>query len=183
MNVSALQIGLLKWAASVLGDEIPVILANSNKPAPKTTWISMDVKALSQVGEDYVGGATEVESPGTGFENVVTGTREIMVYFLGIGVGALQALSNLRDSLQKESVRDALLLDALIYVRAEDVQDLTNLIEQTMVERGAFDTRFRTDSRIGDPVEVIEKATDIEATFNHGAGDAQPLDQDFSIGE
>ncbi len=183
MNVSALQNGLMKWAAEVLGDGIPVILANSNKPAPSVTWISMDIKVLSQVGEDYVSGASAVASPGTGFENVVLGTREIMVYFLGIGVGALQALSNLRDSLQKESVRDLLLLDSLIYVRAEDVQNLTNLIEQTMVERGAFDTRFRTDSRIGDPVEVIEKATGIEATFNHDRGDSHPLDQEFSIGE
>ncbi len=176
MNIANLTTGLMKWAADVLGDGVPVIPAFSNKPAPKVAYITLEVKTWTRVGEDAVGAPDD--------EGVaqILGVREFTAYFQGVGAGAVQLLSNLRDSLQKESVRDLLAGDGIVYVTAEDVVVLTNLIEATDVERGAFDTRFRTDSSIEDNVGVIEK-TEGTATYSRYQGDPTPLSRSFSIGE
>ncbi len=176
MNIETLRTGLLKWANTVLNPGVLVIPSDSTQPSPKTTWISMKLTAFAQVGEDVVGAPN-----GTTGDATITGNREWIGSFRATGTGSLQALSDLRDSLQKETIRDGLLADGIIYVTPEGgVQNLTGLIEQTSVEEGNLDIRFRTDSNITDSLGVIEHAQ-LQGTFKRTPSDAHPLVKNFSI--
>lgn len=142
MNLSGLKDGLYQWVSGNVSR--PTIWADQNSPRPAKPYFTLKITPVVQIGEDHVSSMLDV----SGVDKYrITGDREFTLMVQGIGYGAIQKLSNLRDSLNDPVVTDALRSHDIAYVDSEDILDITELEDSIYVERGSLDVVFRTSTQ------------------------------------
>ncbi len=133
----------------------------ADQNAPQTPdgdlFCSIRLQNMEKIGLDETRGPD-----GTGISQH-RGNREFMVYLSAHREGAFDALCALRDSLDLNSVHDLFVAAGFIPVDSEPVLNTTEVEQQSMVEAGSLDIRFRLGVDIADSVGLIERV-EIEAT-------------------
>jgi len=163
MIVETLQLGLYNWIHTVTG--VPVVRMDQNAPIPSVPYIGYRLGTTSKIAEDFAG-AVNIYGDATS-----VGTRELTVSIQGYGRGARQRCEDLRDSLERESVRGLLRDSSMIVVEAGVVSNIAQLLNNAYEERALLEPRIRTWSETGDQVGYFDKVS----------GDATYLGADGSV--
>ncbi len=139
-------------------------IADQNAPKPEdgTAYCSIRVMSRIKTGEDFTSMADD-----NGM-TVTKGPRDFMVYLQGNSEGCFDQLCVLCDSLEKTSVCEALAADGIYFVASEPDVNLTGLDQQSMVERGSLDIRFRAGSEVEDTEAGIIERVEIEGNVLDG---------------
>lgn len=145
-----------QWVVNETG--LPVIWVNPNAPRPDKPYITLQVLNVQRVGRAYYG---PVDTQG---QAVVQFDREAVVSIttyedtMADPRSALQRMEDLRDSLEKYSVRDYLASEGWGLRAIEMLNDAPQLIDTTWEPRAVFDVRMGTRKQILDDLGIIETA-------------------------
>ena len=154
---------LRQWVVNETG--LPVIWMNPNAPRPDKPYITLQVLNVQRVGRAYYGPVNESG------EAVVQFDREVVVSItayedtLSDPRSAVQRMEDLRDSLEKYSVRDYLASEGWGLRAVELLTDAPQKIDTTWEPRAVFDVRMGTRKQILDDLGIIE-TTEITGTVS-----------------
>jgi len=161
MNIETIKTAIYSWASSVEGEGVTVIWADQNAPAPETPYTTLRFMSSVQIGHDSVTEPYlvegEEEGDPDGFFQYYEGNREFTIDINTFGANALQRINDLRDSLERESIRSSLAANEVVFVDRISFQNLTDLNGSQYEERGFCELLFRCDAFQADESGLIEK--------------------------
>ncbi len=162
--------------------------ANDTAAPDSDAYLLARVTKLSKIGDDaLVFPAPDDFDPYNPGAFSLIGNREITLALQGFRPGSLDALEDLRTSLDLPGVLDALAnadtdntdlyasRAALAYVDAKPIQNLNGLSDASADERWLLEIRFRANSEVtpGDGLDVIESVS--------GTGTMNPDTDDLTL--
>lgn len=148
MTRQELQTVLLQWANSA---GVPVIWANQNAPQPGGSYVTLQLLAFRDSGSSLRSGPDE-----NGIATVRL-DRTFTLSIMTIGEDALDILTHLRLSLEKETVLDVLRSEGLAFIQVLSApQDLSETFGSRIIERYGMDIEFRYAHTVTDDVGIIE---------------------------
>ena len=131
-----------------------VIWYYPNAPRPSKPYATLEV--FAEVGESQ---EDVVKTPTTGiYKFVVPVSATLRVQLYGNkGDDVCEMLSVLARRLETDSFSDKCFANHVAFYNAESVQDLTEIMEQSVDVRASIDFFVRTNSEILDDLSVIEQ--------------------------
>ena len=148
---------LRQWVADESG--LVAIWMHPDAPRPAKPYASLQVSSVQRVGRSYIG---PVDADG---DAVISHDREAVV---SVSIyestdnpdprSALERAEDLRDSLEKPSVRGTLAANGWSLRAVELLTDAPQLIDTKWEPRAVFDVRFGTQKQIIDDLGLIETA-------------------------
>lgn len=130
-----------------------VIWAKQNAPKPKKPYITLRLFALRTEGMD------EVLVVGSG-ELLVQGHRAVTLEVEWYGAGAMDGLTALEQSLYRPTVIDRCVAGGVAFFDAQEVQELTGLLDgKFWEERASIDFSLRFTRSTADSPGYIETVT------------------------
>ncbi len=158
MTYTEVENGIYDWASSIIA--VSVIFADDNGPRPSLPYITINVTTTVKVGQAN----KEFPIPDTGIQKIRY-NEDVSLSLNGYGVGANDQLQLLKDSLQKESVRDTLRVDGLV-IRDDStgITDISTLIDETIEKRWLFEIFMGFGQEITEDTSYIE---DVDMTENY----------------
>lgn len=131
-----------------------VIWYYPNAPRPAKPYATLEI--FAEVGESQ---EDIVKTPATGVYNfVVPVSATLRVQLYGTqGMDVCEALNVLARRLETDTYSDKCFANHVAFYDAEAVQDLTEVLEQSVDARASIDFHVRTNSEILDDLSVIEQ--------------------------
>jgi len=165
----------LTWVEPNAPLGVAVTFGNINNPGRPLPFFELIVRGFKKLGRNYV-------SPPDDDGNVThSGTREFVLEINAFGVtgadtdttDAVDNLQNLVETLELESIRQALIVKSIFYVSNEEVLDISGLFGRDKIEsRASVEILFRIPIPYGaaasneDLTEIIETVDDPVGTYN-----------------
>ncbi len=185
---STIRTTLWTWASGVLST-VPVIWAEQNAAPPATPYVTLRIASTTQEGQD----AQLPPDPVTGDAEIV-GNREFTLEIQAFGgdVSAttfgstLDIISQLRSSLEVQSIRQQLRDGNVIYVDVLGSTNLSGIIPDTTryEDRHALDVLMRTWSEVTDAdagvIEKVEGTADESGEYA-GTASGTPLGRTLNV--
>lgn len=160
---------------SEAGDVVTVIEANQNAPRPARPYITILVTSTRQKEFSYIG------APDENGDAVIENDEFCMVSIQCFGTGSKTIMANLRQTLEKVSVKDYFRELLLPFIAVTDgVNDLTETVGTQFEERAGMDLEFRTVAVVTDNVGVVQ-SVEGTATFDEG-GEIEYVETNYTIG-
>jgi hypothetical protein len=157
-----LQDKLYDWVSLVLSG-ISIVWSNQDIPKKAKAFVLLNILSLkgsgqnSQIAPDPNGRAASV------------GNRELTLSIQYFGSGCFDGLDNLKQSLRLDSYLQFIKTLDLAFVRDDDIQNITGLVDQSFEPRASYQVVFRY-SQVGyDDVGIIEHIG-AEKTFKQPDG-------------
>lgn len=151
------------------------IWANQNAPKPPHPYLSLRLSPERGIGTE-----SRRRKDGSGIIDVVE-QKEVTLSINGYGAGVIEKLNTLWQSLQRPTIVDRCFVAGLAFVRAEAVQDLTELLDGRNWEESANLDLIVTYSRaVTDEPGFIE---DVRITGELGETDPVTPETDEAIVE
>ena len=131
-----------------------VIWYYPNAPRPGKPYATLDV--FAEVGESQ---EDIVKTPVTGiYDFIVPVSATLRVQLYGTqGMDVCEALNVLARRMETDTFADKCFANNIAFFDAEAVQDLTEVLEQSVDVRASIDFHVRTNSEILDDLSVIEQ--------------------------
>ena len=151
-----------------------IIWANQNAPRPSTNYITLLIGSFTRIGWDEIGEPDDTETPGEiGGATIIKGNREFTLSIQAFGSGALQELINIQSKLEMPSVRTAFTAgNGIAIIDAQNVNDLTGLMDSDFEERANLDVKCRIVS----PFDAVAEAL---ATEDEGIIKTVSINEEF----
>ena len=152
-----------------------VIWYYPNAPRPQKPYATLEV--FAEVGESQ---EDIVKTPVTGTYNfVVPVSATLRVQLYGTqGTDVCEALNVLARRMETDTFADKCFANNVAFYDAESVQDLTEVLEQSVDVRASIDFHIRTNSEILDDLSVIEQ---VEVDENIEFGETDILNRQDTI--
>lgn len=152
-----------------------VIWYYPNAPRPQKPYATLEV--FAEVGESQ---EDIVKTTTTGIYNfVVPVTATLRVQLYGTqGTDVCEALNVLARRMETDTYSDKCFANHVAFYDAEAVQDLTEVLEQSVDVRASIDFHIRTNSEILDDLSVIEQ---VEVEENIKIDDSDILTRQYTI--
>jgi len=177
---ATIKTALTLWARTNTGLTY-AIWSDQNSPQPLSTdalksdaYVTLRYDNINQIGQDAQ--LLPTDNPGN---VIIAGNREWTLFIQIKGKNAFSLMNDLRDSLQKETVRDILTLAGIVFVDNFSIQNITGLDDTEYIERASMDVLFRAASSITDIVGTI-KNIEVTETIKDAKGD-QVYQDTFTI--
>lgn len=142
------------------------IIQDQNFPRPDNQYITILIGPQTRIGRAYT---FRPDNAGT---MEIVGNREFTVFLQAYGTDSMQILSDLRDSLEKQSVISFFCENEIANAETLLLTDISQLLDSQYEPRAALDLLFRTASVITDQVDLIEE---IEGEGKYIAGATSPI--------
>lgn len=130
---------------------IDAILQDQNFPRPINQYISILISPLSGVG---MAARSVPDASGT---VTITANREFTVFLQCYGTDSMQILSDLRDSVDKQSVISFFCDNEIANIDILLTTDVSQLLDSMFEPRASLDLLFRTASEITEQVTPMEE--------------------------
>lgn len=173
--ISSLQLALYNWITSVTG--VTVIWSFANAPQPALPYITLNLLNINSTGPDYE------TPPNDDGDAALFGNRELTLEVNYYGSGGIDALENLRTSIQQVDIKETLNAAGIVFIDRELSQNLTFLQDSLYEERHLMEFRFRYSNQGAAPnlfeVGIIERVG-MEGEFDKGDGTVV-ITQDYDI--
>ena len=152
-----------------------VIWYYPNAPRPGKPYATLEV--FAEVGESQ---EDIVKTPTTGIYNfVVPVSATLRVQLYGTqGMDVCEALNVLARKMETDTFADKCFANNIAFFDAESVQDLTEVLEQSVDVRASIDFHVRTNSEILDELSVIEQ---VEVDENIKIDETDILHRQYTI--
>lgn len=152
-----------------------VIWYYPNAPRPAKPYATLE--CFAEVGESQ---EDIVKTPVTGVYNFivpVSATLRVQLYGTQ-GTDVCEALNVLARRLETDTFADKCFANHVAFYNADAVQDLTEIMEQSVDARASIDLFIRTNSEILDDLSVIEQ---VEVEENIKVDDSDILTRQYTI--
>lgn len=152
-----------------------VIWYYPNAPRPAKPYATLE--CFAEVGESQ---EDIVKTPVTGVYNFivpVSATLRVQLYGTQ-GTDVCEALNVLARRLETDTFADKCFANHVAFYNADAVQDLTEIMEQSVDARASIDLFIRTNSEILDDLSVIEQ---VEVEENIKIDDSDILTRQYTI--
>ena len=152
-----------------------VIWYYPNAPRPAKPYATLE--CFAEVGESQ---EDIVKTPATGVYNFivpVSATLRVQLYGTQ-GTDVCEALNVLARRLETDTFADKCFANHVAFYNADAVQDLTEIMEQSVDARASIDLFIRTNSEILDDLSVIEQ---VEVEENIKIDDSDILTRQYTI--
>lgn len=152
-----------------------VIWYYPNAPRPAKPYATLE--CFAEVGESQ---EDIVKTPVTGVYNFivpVSATLRVQLYGTQ-GTDVCEALNVLARRLETDTFADKCFANHVAFYNADAVQDLTEIMEQSVDARASIDLFIRTNSEIPDDLSVIEQ---VEVEENIKIDDSDILTRQYTI--
>lgn len=152
-----------------------VIWYYPNAPRPAKPYATLE--CFAEVGESQ---EDIVKTPVTGVYNFivpVSATLRVQLYGTQ-GTDVCEALNVLARRLETDTFADKCFANHVAFYNADAVQDLTEIMEQSVDVRASIDLFIRTNSEILDDLSVIEQ---VEVEENIEIDDSDILTRQYTI--
>ena len=152
-----------------------VIWYYPNAPRPAKPYATLE--CFAEVGESQ---EDIVKTPATGVYNFivpVSATLRVQLYGTQ-GTDVCEALNVLARRLETDTFADKCFANHVAFYNADAVQDLTEIMEQSVDARASIDLFSRTNSEILDDLSVIEQ---VEVEENIKIDDSDILTRQYTI--
>ena len=152
-----------------------VIWYYPNAPRPAKPYATLE--CFAEVGESQ---EDIVKTPATGVYNFivpVSATLRVQLYGTQ-GTDVCEALNTLARRLETDTFADKCFANNVAFYNADAVQDLTEIMEQSVDVRASIDLFIRTNSEILDDLSVIEQ---VEVEENIKIDDSDILTRQYTI--
>ena len=152
-----------------------VIWYYPNAPRPQKPYATL--QCFAEVGESQ---EDIVKTDTTGIYNfVVPVTATLRVQLYGTqGTDVCEQLNVLARRLETDAFADKCFANHVAFYNAESVQDLTEVLEQSVDVRASIDFHIRTNSEILDDLSVIEQ---VEVDENIKVDETDILHRQYTI--
>ena len=152
-----------------------VIWYYPNAPRPQKPYATL--QCFAEVGESQ---EDIVKTDTTGIYNfVVPVTATLRVQLYGTqGTDVCEQLNVLARRMETDTYSDKCFANNVAFYDAESVQDLTEVLEQSVDVRASIDFHIRTNSEILDDLSVIEQ---VEVEENIKIDDSDILTRQYTI--
>lgn len=177
MNIAQIKESIRQWIldnkdASILS----VVYAQQNAPRPAKPYITLLVTPVTRKEHAHI------SAPNSSGEAIIENEAEIVASVQCYGDNALSLLDSLRNTLEKQTVRDALRGAGTPYIRTlNGVSDLTEQVGTNYEPRAGVDLEFRAVITVTDTVGVIEEVHGT-ATHEINSNSSDNYENDFVIG-
>ncbi len=151
MTITELEDAIYAWLDSVKVSATQVTLMDENDPRPAGLYISFKVTVNPKIG-DFESSMADA----SGDQNV-TVHNEPVINIQTFRSGALQELTEIENSLGKQTVLDTLYADDVSFRRIlSEAQNIATLLDDTIEERASMDIAVGTKTVLVDNVGFIE---------------------------
>jgi hypothetical protein len=164
--ISTLQLALYNWVTGVTG--VTTIWSFANAPQPALPYITLNILNINTTGPDYE------TPPNDDGDAALFGDRELTLEVNYYGNGGIDALENLRTSIQQFDIKQTLNAAGIVFIDRELSENLTFLQDSLYEERHLMEFRFRYSNQgVGNAnlfeVGIIEHVG-MEGEFDKGDG-------------
>lgn len=167
INMTYAQTQLQSIFQGVVGGGIPVIIAEqSNAPKPlQRPYITLKILGPRQVGQ-HVQSAPDI----TG-NSYIKVQYELSALVQAYGSGAIEALSKLDFSFNKQSIRDLLHAVGITWHNSSGIRDVTHFLDTKWEPVGTLTLGFYVADEETDEVGFIEHLNDVSGEIDGFDGD------------
>lgn len=153
--------GIYNWVSGNTSVNL-VRWARQNDPhRPDLPYIDLWLRQLSPIGDDYISAPNQGDASAT-----VRGDRDNILEVNYYGPDAQSHLDNLYMSTFTFDVRQQMRADEIIFVRSENIIDITELLDTRFEERALATFIMRYSSEFTDDnAGVIESVEDMEIEY------------------
>jgi hypothetical protein len=152
---SELREKIYNWVSS--NTTLLVIWEEQNAPRPDEAYIGIKINIFSKVGQ-----ANALAPDGAG-DRIVKYDEDFTLSIKSYGEGTDDDLQQLKDSLQKDSVQQQLIVDGIAVRFDNEVRDISTLIDQTRETRFIYEVFMSFAHDFTENVGLIE---DFEYTYD-----------------
>ena len=151
MTYTEVEDAVYAWVSSII-DSNTVIFFNEDGPRPTLPYITINLFAFTKVGYAY----HQFPIPDTGIKKIKY-DEPFTVSLQGYGKNSQNLLQELKDSLQKDVVINALDSNGLAVLDENfPVNDISGLIDSTIEKRYSYDILMGFAQELSEEVGYIE---------------------------
>jgi hypothetical protein len=158
MTYATLRGYIWSWANANIGSGCPIIWANENGTRPALPYVTLQVRTVRKPGMPYSSKASA-----TGVQTV-SYIEDIDVSIQSYGDASDDFLLNLKNSLQKDTVLQALYANKVGLRNIGDITEIPIILDETAENRYLFEVSFTIGQEITDTVGFIS-TVEIEDTI------------------
>jgi len=144
------------WLSTATGLTVIHEQAASTGPRPGTTYVTVKLLAIRQVGWDDYGELTDPLGPPAYGTMPIRGDRVLTASINVIGPNAVDKARDAMNDLNKETVRDQFRAAKIAIRRVTAYDDLTGLFDTEWEPRVHFDQEFAIADNYTDSIAIIE---------------------------
>lgn len=148
MLYSELETELYNWASN--NTSVLVIFADGNGTRPDENYISLKIMTISKIGQK-----DELSTDING-DRKIKYDEDFTLNIEGYGIGVNDNIQELKDSLQKETVIQALVQAGIAVRNDSDITDISELLDETIEKRYLYEVMMGFSHEIDENVGVIE---------------------------
>ena len=137
INYTIVKSNLYDWAVGAVPVGMPVIYYNPNAPRPTVPYVTLYLNSITAVNQDY----SYPNADSMGVINM-KGDRNFTLQVQAYGGEPLNVLENMRSSLQKVTILDALRTAGIAFYQSLTITDITELVDSKFERRAQMDILF-----------------------------------------
>lgn len=145
INYITLKQNLYTFFLALVPMGMPVIWYEPNAPRPIVPYVTLFLNTTTQVNQDY--SAPETDINGNIF---MRGDRTFTLQLQAYGGEPLNILEDIRTSIQKQTVLDALHAAGIAYNMTGIINDITSLVDSQFERRAQMDLTMTVAQRYSD---------------------------------
>lgn len=163
INYATVKTSLYTWAISQVPLGMPVVFWQQNAPRPLVPYVTLFLNNFIAVNQDWTNDSTD----NSGIVNM-KGDRNFTLSINAYGgTDPLTLLENMRSSLQKESVLNALRVNGIAFYQSPSIFDLSDLIDSQFEKRAQMDVIFGIGQTYTDTTGYFNLVQITETIFDY----------------